>query len=105
MASSVILEYSINDGIDWMPISTVSNTDSYDWLIPPVDSTECLVQISDASNKALCDTSDDSFTIFVCRLNTVADNDNDCKVDLADFALMAADWLRNGNPFDEGFTE
>ncbi len=37
--------------------------------------------------------------------SVLADLNNDCEVGLQDFALLAMDWLRNGNPFDDGFTE
>jgi hypothetical protein len=102
----VKIELSINNGIDWNDVnSSVPNNGSYDWLVPEVTSNQCLVRISDAADADIFDTSDNTFIIFVCRLNSKADLDENCKVDMTDFALFANDWLRNGNPFDEGYTE
>lgn len=103
--SNVLLEYSINGGLDWTSVATVPNTGSYDWLVPLADSNDCLIKISDATKTVVGDISNSRFTIFVCRLDSVVDLNNDCKVNLSDLVLMAADWLSNGNPFDEGFTE
>lgn len=61
--SDVLIEYSINNGSTWTPIDTVSNTGSYNWLVPAVNSNQCLVRISDASNSSISDTSDAIFTI------------------------------------------
>jgi hypothetical protein len=104
--ANVKIEYSTNNGADWNDVnSSTPNDESYDWLVPQVTSNQCLVRISDANDANSFDTSDNTFTIFECRLNSKADLDGNCKVDLTDFALFANDWLRNGNPFDEGYTE
>lgn len=103
---NVLLEYSINNGLDWNIIDvSTPNNGLYEWTIPQVTSEQCLVRISNTSFQTVNDTSDAVFTVFVCQLDSVADLDGNCKVDLSDLALIAADWLRNGNPFDEGFTE
>jgi hypothetical protein len=46
-----------------------------------------------------------SLTIYACELFSLADLNNDCKVGFADLVLFVQDWLRNGIPFDPGYTE
>jgi formylglycine-generating enzyme required for sulfatase activity len=101
----VNIQYSANNGLIWNDINTVPNTGSYNWLVPPVNSNQCLVRISDAADANVFDTSDNTFIIYQCRLNSKADLDGNCKVDMTDLALFANDWMRNGNPFDQGYTE
>ena len=62
-----VLDYSIDDGQSWIHVdsNSVSNSCSYDWLVPAVDSNECLVRISDANDASIYDTSDAVFTISV----------------------------------------
>ncbi len=103
--SDVTIEYSSNNGANWTSIDTVPNTASYQWVIPAENSNQCLIQISAADNPDVYDISDAVFTIFECRLRSPADLNGDCRIDFADFAIMAQDWLRNGNPFDENCTE
>jgi hypothetical protein len=102
---NVHIEYSTNNGQGWNDVNTVPNTGSYNWLVPQVTSNQCLVRISDAADANIFDVSDNTFTIFVCRLNSKADLNGDCKVDMTDLALFANDWMRNGNPFDPENTE
>jgi len=59
----VVLEYSINNGVDWIVIDTVENTGSYQWQVPDVASEECLIRVSDPVNVNVNDTSDGTFTI------------------------------------------
>lgn len=79
---NVKLEYSTNNGSTWNYIATVpalsksridenSETESvnrdllgvYNWTIPNTPSNQCLVKVSDASNPAVFDVSDNVFTI------------------------------------------
>ncbi len=93
-----LLDYSANNGQNWIPVdpNTVSNTCSYDWLVPMVDSNQCLVRISDANDASVNDVSDDVFRIHVCTL--VYDLNHDCFVDFFDFSLLASEWLNCGDP-------
>jgi len=61
--SDVLIEYSTDNGGDWSSIVTVPNTGSYDWLVPVVDSNQCLVRISDVNNADVNDMSNGVFTI------------------------------------------
>ena len=63
---SVLIEYSTDNGSNWVPIGTVTNTGLYEWLVPSVTSDQCLVAITDATNAAITDTSDGMFTIIQC---------------------------------------
>jgi len=95
-----ILEYSTDNGESWMAIdsNSVGNSCTYEWVVPAVDSNQCLVRVSDANDARVYDTSDSAFTIFQCTL--AGDVTGDCVVDLWDLAALAADWLKCGNPFD-----
>lgn len=61
---TVDLEYSTDNGASWLSIiSGQKNTGSYDWLLPAVDSDQCLVRISDPVSGAW-DVSDGPFEIW-----------------------------------------
>jgi Leucine-rich repeat (LRR) protein len=61
--AAVNLEYSSNNGTSWTSIAgSVSNSGSYNWLIPYISSTNCLVRVSDTATTA-SDTSNAVFTI------------------------------------------
>jgi len=106
--ANVVLEYSTNNGQDWNEIDIVANTGAYDWVVPQVTFNQCLIKISDETDSNIYDTSDDVFTIYVCQLSSLArdaDLDDNCKVNFIDFSLWSQQWLKNGNPFDPGYTE
>jgi hypothetical protein len=100
LITDVIIEYSTNNGSDWTTIATVSNTGTYEWPVPAVTSQECLIAITDTSNSAISDTSDDVFTIIKCSRLIPGDLNKDCYVDFYDFAVFAEDWLKCSNPLD-----
>lgn len=107
---NVSIEYSDANGVDgsWELVHlepNILNDGEYEWTVPQVTSDECLVRISDVADPNVSDISDDVFTIYVCRLDSIADLNNDCEVSLPDFVLLVLDWLRNGNPYDDGYTE
>ncbi len=59
------IEYSSDDGSSWTEVSpaNVGNTGSYNWLVPDVGSTQCLVKVSDSSDPAFFAISESVFTI------------------------------------------
>lgn len=64
--SNVKIEYSTNAGTDWATIipSTAAASGSYNWNIPlGIGSSQMLVKISDASNTAITDSSNSTFSI------------------------------------------
>jgi hypothetical protein len=96
----VIIDYSPDGGQTWENIDTCENAGSYPWDVPPIDSNQCLVRVSDAGNITVGDISDYVFTIFQCRQELDGDLNGDCYVDLLDLAILVGDWLKCGNPFD-----
>ncbi len=46
-SGTIDLSYSINGGADWLPmVSGISNSGSYAWTVPAVESEDCLVSIA-----------------------------------------------------------
>ena len=63
---NVKIDYSTNNGTTWINIIPQPPSDgSYSWTIPNTPSTNCKVQISDVTNAAINDQSDNVFTIIV----------------------------------------
>jgi hypothetical protein len=91
---SYLLDYSIDNGNNWIPIepNPISNTCSYDWLVPSISSNQCLVRITDAGYPYISDISDDSFCILPCQGSVLGDWNGDCYVDFDDFSIIAAGW-------------
>ena len=62
-SGGVIIEYSTNNGTDWLDIITsMPDTGVYPWTVPDTPSDSCLVRVSDTTG-ILSDVSDDAFTI------------------------------------------
>ncbi|MGA2092494.1 MAG: hypothetical protein ABSH16_03675 [Sedimentisphaerales bacterium] len=98
----VLIEYSKNNGSTWLEVSpsSVANTGSFNWLVPMFDSGNCLVRVANANNPAVYDMSDGVFFVYQCPLD--GDLTGDCIVTLADFAIMAANWLECADPYNPG---
>ena len=73
VSTSVALEYSIDNGVNWLPIiNSYTNNDggavptegTYLWTIPNTPSTQCLVRVKDAANSSASDVSNAVFTIL-----------------------------------------
>lgn len=95
---SVLIEFSIDYGDTWSPVypPNVGNTGSYNWLVPDIDSEQCIVRITNATNFNVSDTSHGPFFIYQCLLQ--GDLTDDCVIDLLDVAVMASAWLGCGDP-------
>ena len=71
--STVMLQYSIDEGMNWQTITTsTSNDGSYHWIIPSGVWTTCLIKVINTADIDCYDVSDASFniinaTIFVRR--------------------------------------
>ena len=64
LTSYVKIDYSIDSGATWLPITTsISNSGSYSWIIPNNPSSRALVKISEVGNPTAFDISDAVFTI------------------------------------------
>ncbi len=96
----VQIEFSSDDGGSWDPVATVPDTGWSDWLVPSDSSELCLIRITDPNNLAVQDTSDAAFRIYQCPQELVMDFNNDCYVNLADFAFFSEEWLSCANPYD-----
>jgi len=99
VTTDIVIEYSTNNAFSWKPVSPPNegNTGSYDWMVPWVDSLECVVRVSDAGDPNVFDVSEIPFRIlilFECDFN------GDHKVNFKDIVLLVGDWLENGSPAD-----
>ena len=62
--SSVRLDYSIDNGVTWVNITTSTTNDgSQNWTVPNVSSTNCLVRVSNTADLNVFDVSNAVFTI------------------------------------------
>jgi len=117
-----VIQYSTDNGHTWTTELTIPGRCSFWWSVPDVDSDECLVRVSDASDPAASDRSDQTFTIYQCTKQLPGDQNVDCYVNGYDYALvawwwsfgladihelaaLAESWLMCGNPFDPGCVE
>ena len=63
--NAVRIEFSENNGGSWSTISSNTvNDGSYTWTVPALNSTNCLVRITDAGGSGTSDRSDANFSIF-----------------------------------------
>ena len=70
--SNVTLEYSINSGVNYIPItSSTLNTGSYLWTVPNAPSASSRVRVSDASNSTVNDIGNANFTIYNATIPTL----------------------------------
>ena len=102
---SVVIDFSTDNGNTWVEVypANIGNSGSYNWLVPIIDSEQCVVRVRNAADLAVDDASNAVFTIYECVLD--GDLTGDCVVDLSDFTIMAAFWLDCGNPFDLGCSQ
>lgn len=71
----VNLEYSINNGTNWIQIvESVPNTGNYEWLVPNFLTFDALVRITRASDNSLRDRSDQVFAIISSSLTVTSPN-------------------------------
>ena len=62
--NTVKIEFTSNNGIDWNTIAaSVAGSGSYSWPLPDINSTQCKVRISDATDGNPSDVSNAVFTI------------------------------------------
>ncbi|MDI3503422.1 MAG: hypothetical protein PWP64_358 [Candidatus Cloacimonadota bacterium] len=63
--NTVKLEYSSDGGSSWITIANnvSSAAGYYHWTTPNINSTQCLVKVTDAEYEQVCDISDEPFTI------------------------------------------
>ena len=63
--SNVKIEYTTNNGTDWnLVVNNYTNSGSYLWTVPTINSSTCLIRISDAQNADITNTGS-AFSIFI----------------------------------------
>lgn len=91
IVENVKIEYSIDpNSSEWILIDQIPNSGSYNWIVPEHTSQKCLIRISNATDSNVFKTSE-IFTIYECTF--YSDLNNDCFVNLEDFAILASNWL------------
>jgi beta propeller repeat protein len=99
--AEVKIEFSADAGQGWQVVEpNIPDTGVYVWMTPIADSQVCLVRVSDIGTTGATDRSNAPFTVFRCDAALTADLTGDCRVNLADFGVFAAQWLACGNPYD-----
>ena len=115
--STYELQYSTDNGNNWITDMTIGGRCSALWTVPDVNSDECLVRVYDISEPDDGDQSDNVFTIYQCTESFAADYDVDCYVNGYDYSLfawwwgfemaemselaeLASTWLECSNPYD-----
>ena len=98
---SYVVEYSTDGGAEWSAVTpgSVSNTCSYTWSVPVLDSNQCVVRVTDASDPNCGDASDNSFHIYECREVYWDDLNGDCYMDFLDFCILAEGWTGSADDF------
>ncbi len=93
IASSVKLEYSLNNGATWNQIAAnASNSGTYNWSLPMVSTTtQALVRIINTTVSSIMDTSDAVFTILA---PVTVDNPN-TSADLTGCSTLSINWSRS----------
>ena len=89
----VAVEYSLDRGVTWTTAGETDNTGQYIWHVPAVVSNRCLVKVADVLNPAVADVSDNPFSIADSNAKPAADLNDDGRVDFADLAVFASQWL------------
>ena len=97
---TVLVEFSDDNANSWSPVCppNVGNTGTYNWLVPILNSEQCLIRIANPADLTVYDTSDLTFTIYECSLS--GDLTGNCGIDMFDFAVLAQYWLQCANPYD-----
>ena len=89
----LLIEYSLNDGIGWAAVAQADNTGTYEWSVPAASSNSCLLRITGIGNPNIYNVTDGTFSIAKCPVEQTADLNGDCRVDFADLAIFASQWL------------
>lgn len=64
---AVSIDYSINGGLDWSPVTSTSTGEScYQWQVPPTPTNMARIRVSSLANPMDTDMSDANFTIGTC---------------------------------------
>ena len=61
--TSVLIEFSSDNGATWSDVATAENAFIYEWMVPNSPSDSCLIRVSDVTPGGPSDTSDNVFSI------------------------------------------
>ena len=90
--NSARIEYSTDNGVTWLSVVTSTQNDgSYNWTVPNTPSTDCQIRVSDASNAACFDVSDNNFTVLATGLHLNAPNGGETYI-VGDFCPVHWEW-------------
>lgn len=92
----VNIQYSTNDGLDWVDLGDTQNDGQYEWAVPAVESNQYRVRIRIAGQPDIEDWTADTFVVYRCYEQIPGDLDGDCMVGLSDLAILAQNWLNRG---------
>jgi len=103
----VRIDFYADNGQSWLILAdAVANTGTYQIALPSgIHSQQCILRVRSTANLDVSDTSDAVFTVFECNQALTADLTGDCFVNLADFAVLADQWLTCGNPYDSDWCQ
>jgi len=95
----VQVDFSVDGGTTWVGVypPNLGNSGVYSWLVPHIQSSHCLVRISNPTYKTAQDASNAVFSVYVCTVE--GDLTADCEIDFNDLAILAASWLNCGSPY------
>ena len=75
LINTVNIEYSLDGGQTWITaVSNLANTGSHPWVVPPVESQQVLLRVSDAADGQPSDVSDGVFTIQISKVTVLEPN-------------------------------
>lgn len=63
LSDNINISFSGDEGRSWTTATTVPNTGSYLWTVPPTTTSKGLVKITDAQNECIVDMSDNYFNV------------------------------------------
>ncbi|MBN2513768.1 MAG: leucine-rich repeat domain-containing protein, partial [Sedimentisphaerales bacterium] len=99
--TQVEIEFSDDGGQTWAVIASevpsVDGSNEMFWIVPQLKSAQCLIRVVKTSDADVTADSDEWFTINRCSISVYeGDLTGDCRVDMADSAIVASNWLKNG---------
>lgn len=86
------LEFSIDNGQNWLPLTSVSQTCSYDWTVPDIAVSACHIKLIKNDGSGL-QVARGPFSIYQCQSDIPGDFVKDCYVNLKDLQALVSNWL------------
>lgn len=86
------LEYSMDNGQNWLPLASVSQTCSYVWTVPDTTASACHIKLIKNDGSGL-QVIRGPFFIYQCQSDIPGDFKKDCYVDTKDLQVLASNWM------------